>query len=269
MEKEILQKIQQADMVLVGIGEEFNGYFSPEKKESFQKAREKLEAEGRLWMLPALYSLLNRVGEGNGEEKENSGLTKLSELLQEKNYFVISTSVNETIARIPWKKGRLVMPCGCGSKVQCSRGCPEVLADLTEEGRQKIENYLQGLLRYPAFSGEAESICETLGICPECGAPLVLNSIYAENYNEKGYLEEWEHYTKWLQGTLNKRLFILELGVGMLFPSVIRWPFEKIAFFQKKAELCRINEKLYQLSEELKGKATGISKNAIDWLSLL
>ena len=86
---------------------------------------------------------------------------------------------------------------------------------------------------------------------------------------EAGYLEQWRLYTKWLQGTLNHKLFVLELGVGMRFPSVIRWPFEKVAFFNQKAYLCRVHEKLYQLTKELAEKGCGISKNAIDWLGEL
>ena len=68
---------------------------------------------------------------------------------------------------------------------------------------------------------------------------------------------------------MNHKLLVLELGVGMQFPSVIRWPFEKVVFFNQKAFLCRVNEKLYQLTEELAGKGCGISMNAIDWLKQL
>ena len=82
-------------------------------------------------------------------------------------------------------------------------------------------------------------------------------------------MQDWESYMKWLQGTLNKKLLVLELGVGLQFPSVIRWPFEKIANLNKKAKFYRINEKLYQLTEELSEKGIAISENAIDWLNLL
>ena len=105
-----------------------------------------------------------------------------------------------------------------------------------------------------------------LGNCPSCGKPLIFNNIYAEKYDENGYLSQWQLYTKWLQGTLNRRILILELGVGMKFPSVIRWPFEKIAFFNNKASFYRVNETLYQMSEELKDKGISIAKNSIDWL---
>ena len=98
---------------------------------------------------------------------------------------------------------------------------------------------------------------------------MVLNNIFAEGYNENGYLEQWKVYTKWLQGTVNHRLLVLELGVGMRFPTVVRWPFEKVAFFNNKAAFVRVNEKLYQLSEELAIKGCGIAQNAIAWLEIL
>ena len=76
-------------------------------------------------------------------------------------------------------------------------------------------------------------------------------------------------YTKWLQGTVNRKLVVLELGVGMKFPGVIRFPFEKVAYFNQKAKFYRIHKNLYHLTEELASKGVGIADNAIDWLQNL
>ena len=53
----------------------------------------------------------------------------------------------------------------------------------------------------------------------------------------------------------------------MNLPSVIRFPFEKIAFFNQKAEFIRVHEKLYQLSEELGGKGISQAQNAVKFLN--
>ena len=90
------------------------------------------------------------------------------------------------------------------------------------------------------------------GLCPHCKAPLTGNTIKADQYIEEGYLPQWAAYTKWLAGTLNKKLVILELGVGFQTPTVVRWPFEKTAFFNQKSYMYRINEKFSQITEELK-----------------
>ena len=51
-----------------------------------------------------------------------------------------------------------------------------------------------------------------------------------------------ERYLSWQAGTVNRTLTILELGEGFASPTVMRWPFEKIIFFNRKALLYRVNE---------------------------
>ena len=90
--------------------------------------------------------------------------------------------------------------------------------------------------------------------------------IVAPCYEEVDYLPMWDKYMKWLQGTLNKNLCILELGVGFGHPTIIRWPFEKIGYLNQKAEFFRIHHSLYQLSEELQNKGISNKTNAVDFL---
>mgnify|MGYP003307054933 CR=1 FL=1 len=63
-----------------------------------------------------------------------------------------------------------------------------------------------------------------------------MNHIGAKKYSEEGYLKKWNLYMKWLQGSLNRNIRILELGVGMKYPSVIRWSFEKVTLINNKAK---------------------------------
>lgn len=134
---------------------------------------------------------------------------------------------------------RIVAPCGNETWRQCSHACTK---DIWEPGELPAD------------------------ICPHCGAPLTGNTIEAETYIEEGYLPQWNRYTKWLTGTLNKELLILELGAGFKNPGVIRFPFEKTAFFNQKAHLYRVNAKFPQITEELNERATGIQENSITWL---
>ncbi len=76
----------------------------------------------------------------------------------------------------------------------------------------------------------------------------------------------WEHYTKWLQGTLNRQLVLLELGVGFKTPTVIRWPFEKITYFNLKAKLVRVHQTLFQLPKEVQERGQSVQMNAVDFL---
>ncbi|MCM1192244.1 MAG: hypothetical protein NC123_13740 [Butyrivibrio sp.] len=261
MEKEeILAEIKGADMVLVGLGEDFDDIMRLRACPEYLRGKELLQASEYSWLIPAW----NEYCSAKLEDIVSPVLKKFAAVLEDKNYFVIATATDSRVAGAPWKKERLVMPCGSAGRKQCTGHC-HAIEEVTAEEREQMNASFGELFegRFPA-AGMPE-----LKKCSRCGADMVLNHIFAENYNEQGYLEQWQIYTKWLQGTLNRRLLVLELGAGMRFPSVIRWPFEKVAYFNNKAAFIRVNEKLYQLTEELSGKGYGIPENAIAWLERL
>lgn len=218
MKTEYIEMVNEADLVLVGIGKEF-------EKNRYQCHENAIEA-----------------------------LRELHNLLIGKNYYLISTCINDILEKSGFEQERIVTPCGNLHMKQCVNQCEGSLQRLLPEELQQIQNYSE---KNNDFQ---------LGVCQVCGKSLVLNNVYAENYDEKGYLESWKYYTKWLQGTLNKKLCILELGVDLSFPTIIRWPFEKVAYYNQKAKMIRVNERLYQMSEELKEKGISINQNSIDWL---
>ena len=93
--------------------------------------------------------------------------------------------------------------------------------------------------------------------------PCEFNTLYAEHFEEPNYKENWDRYLKWLQGTLNKKLCILELGAGMRNLNTIRIRYEKIAELNLKSDFIRIHEYLYQIPAGLAERGTGIHKNAV------
>lgn len=254
--EEFLQCLQDAEMVLIGLGEEFDEFRSLRQNTDYLEIREKLINSEHAWLIPAWNMLQNRMD-------AYESLKRFAELIADKNYFVVSVSTNNGITDVPWREERLVMPCGGSRMKQCGENCGHPLVEVTKEDWESMKRVLDD------FHDKDKSELDTFGLgrCPSCGSPLVLNSVYTPKYDENGYLAQWKMYTKWLQGTLNRKLMILELGVGLQCPSVIRWPFEKVAFFNQKASFWRVNEKFYQLSEELGGKGISISRNAIDWLN--
>lgn len=92
------------------------------------------------------------------------------------------------------------------------------------------------------------------------------NSVFPLFDDEEGH---WKQYLSWLQKTLNHELLVFEFGVGFEYPEVIRFPFEKTVFYNKKAFLIRVNSKMYQLPEELKGKGEGINSDVSEFLNQL
>ena len=192
------------------------------------------------------------------EQKQSdilSAYRNLYELVKDKNYYIVTTCIDGLIQKAGFKPEKIVEPCGNYEKMQCSAKCSTKLYE-SEEYANKIKEALQ--------DGTLEQVEQP--VCPDCGAPLAFNNIVCENYVEEGYLPQWQKYTKWLTLTLNHRLCILELGVGMNLPNVIRWPFEKVAFYNQKASFFRINESLYQIAEDMGDKGIGIEENACDFL---
>ncbi len=137
------------------------------------------------------------------------------------------------------RQNRIVAPCGNETWRQCSRSCTR---DIWEPGEIPDD------------------------ICPHCGAPLTGNTMEADTYIEEGYLPQWNRFTRWLSGTWNRKLLILELGVGFQNPSVIRFPFERTAYANQRSCLVRVHGKLPQIAGELAGRACSVRQNSVEWM---
>ena len=59
---------------------------------------------------------------------------------------------------------------------------------------------------------------------------------------DKNWYESDERYEKYVTEHINSRLVLLELSVGMNTPSIIRYPFERITYSDKKATIIRMND---------------------------
>lgn len=249
------EKIADAELVLIGIGEEFNEDFHKiGQYPNLMRGLGEIDLDESIaWSVP----FIEKAYLEKEKEAENVQAYKnLYNLVKGKNYFIVTTCIDGYIENAGFDLERVVEPCGNYLKLQCSEKCTNELWEsesYTSEIRKKLEE-----------SGSLKGIQRPM--CPHCGRPLVFNNIVSENYVEEGYLPQWEKYTKWLQGTVNKKVCIIELGVGMHLPNIIRWPFEKVAFYNQKASFFRINEKLYQLTEEIRDKGISIEGNARNYL---
>lgn len=256
MLKDYKEQIQEADLVLVGIGRELHAnrlidYSKEIKNECYQKLLGK-DDEKSVWMQNVyerqyLLSL-----------DDVNYFKELEEVLEGKNYFVITSNDDGLIYHSNLKKECITAPCGNGDFFQCSKPCSEQL--------YPAKPGLDDLTAHYEATGEIETL-----ECPKCGEKFIFNVRNEDTksvYIEGAYLSSWAKYTKWLQNTLNKKIFILELGEGFETPSLFRWPFEKIAFYNKKAVFVRVHKSLYQMGKELKGKGIAVKMDSREFLSL-
>ncbi len=166
----------------------------------------------------------------------------LAGILAGKDYFIVTTNTDAAIYDSPLDPEKIVAPCGNETWRQCSRACTK---DIWEPGEIPDD------------------------ICPHCGAPLTGNTREAETYIEEGYLPQWQKYTAWLAMTMNRELLVLELGEGFKVPTVIRWPFEKTVYFNRKSRMYRVHQTLSQVTEEIGDRAEAVGENSVDWIKRL
>lgn len=231
MNQEVLSVLADAERVLVGIGEAFEQKDTGLETEEFKH----FEKEN------PLLAGFERLNFRNNQESDKviDAYNSLFSLIKEKDYFVVTTCTDDRIYKSQLDEDRIVAPCGTWKYLQCTDCCTEDLLPVTEQMIKRKEKIF----------------------CPHCGKIVSFNQVTCEKYNEKGYLAQWAAYRNWLQRTINRKICIIELGVGMKYPTIIRWPFEKIAYCNNKATFVRVHSFLYQLTEELNGKGVSIAED--------
>lgn len=244
---DIKEKISEADLVLIGIGEQLA--VPTRLMDKDEKYAKLLEQHTETEIYPYLQQLFVKENQSKYVEFYN----RLFELIQNKNYYVITTNVDDVIYQSNIDNERIVAPCGSIHQFVC-----EVCKGKIEIFDEKEVSINQQVL-------ENEEKKEfSVKKCPICGKMMTPNIVSYEYYDENGYLEKWNRYTKWLQGTVNRKLCILELGVGLNYPTVIRWPNERIVTYNNKAFMYRIHDKLYQLSEGIGERAKSVPENPMN-----
>lgn len=202
MLEQIRQSIEQAQMVLVGIGTEFAVKEEVQEDPFFTELAKTAQTDPAAAALLAFHKSQKKVG-GCEKEKVQKAYEVLADLLKDKNYFVISLCEDGLLEQAGLKENRILTP--------------------AKEGEEETDS----------------------GVYPT---------------------DSWETYTKWLQGTLNRNLVILELGVGMELPQLIRFPFEKVAYFNQKSCLYRVHSHLYQMTEEIKERGYSVPMHPVTLL---
>lgn len=250
--EKIREMIKDADMVVVGIGEDFEEKDYLMQNTNYQKACEMIATAGVEWVMPYVNHIFLEE-----DELLKRAYESLASLLEKKNYFIVSVCMNGFLAGAGLREDRSVEPCGSYLHMQCQNGCKSSVVPVEEALLQEVRLCCMGK---KAWTELQQPSCK-------CGGPMVFNSLYAEHYLEEGYQDQWSIYTKWLQGTVNRKLCVLELGAGMMFAGVLRFRFEKIVNLNQKSKIIRVHKNLYQLPEEIAERGIGISQNAVEFMA--
>lgn len=255
MKDELEKKIEQADIILIGIGEEFEVKqewlkdFPPYQIWTEKRQREPGAGE---WILPFLVSAYCEQWKDERKDKLLDCYKQLHKIIGNRPHFVLTLNTDDLIYQSKIDPLNIVAPCGSLSRLQTK--------DEVWDGREERERIITQLMQ------ESIALSQIPTPRSNTGEEAVHNVVSNKPYNEAGYREQWEAYQRWLTCTLNKNLCLLELGVGFQYPTVIRLPFEKIAFFNLKSSFIRVNSSVPQLSQGLQERGISLQESPVDFL---
>ena len=92
--------------------------------------------------------------------------------------------------------------------------------------------------------------------CPMCGAKMDINIRKDAFFVEDGNWHKLnDNYERFINDNINKKLILIELGVGFNTPGIIRFPFENLAYTHDNVTLIRINDRYNDMVYELNDRA--------------
>ena len=156
----------------------------------------------------------------------------LLKLVQDKDYFVITTNVDHCFQKAGFDKKRLFYTQGDYGLFQCSEPCCQETFDNEAVIREMVKR--QENMKIPT---------ELLPICPHCGKPLTMN-LRSDNkfVEDKGWHRAAERYENFLRTRAGGKILFLELGVGYNTPVIIKYPFWQMTAKNPNATYVCINQ---------------------------
>ena len=165
--------------------------------------------------------------------------TNLLRTVAGRDYFVLTTNVDHAFQRAGFDKQRLFYTQGDFGLFQSSRphgasagktydNAAAVRAMLTAQG---FTFAADGELLLPADGAPAMEIpTELIPYCPDDGAEMTTNLRVDDTFVEDaGWHAAAARYKEFLAHTQGRRTLLLELGVGMNTPGIIKYPFWRMA----------------------------------------
>ena len=226
--KRLQNALDSADAVVIGAGaglsaaagfdyggERFREYFSDfEEKygihDMYSGGFYPYESAEEYWAWWSRHIFINRYDCPVGKVYNN-----LLSLIDDKDYFVLTTNVDHQFQRAGFDKKRLFYTQGDYGLFQCSTPCCMETFDNEAAVREMARR--QKDMKVPT---------ELLPVCPHCGAPLTVNLRCDDKFVEdEGWHKAAERYENFLRTRNGQKILFLELGVGFNTPVIIKYPF--------------------------------------------
>ena len=259
-------RIREADYVLLGAGAgmstaagaEYGGRFFEENFAEFQAVYGKgpymqdmysagfypfpdQESKWGLWSHLALLA---------GVDLDVTPLHRtLLNALTGKKLFLLSTNADHQFEKAGLPTDQIFQTQGSYRLIQCKRGCHPKTYDAEDLFRQMERKRVNGRIPH-----------ELVPKCPVCGGDMAMNLRVDDCFVED---ENWHaaeaRFSRFLSECEDGKTVLLELGVGFNTPTIIRFPFEKLAREHENISLIRLSRSKAMVPASLGDRAVGIN----------
>ena len=173
---------------------------------------------------------------------------QVHDIVKDKEYFVLTTNVDHQFYKAGFDEQRIFATQGDYGKIQCQKACHPKTYDAEELFRKMDEARKDCLI--PS---------ELVPKCPVCGGNMAMN-LRCDNYfvEDEAWHEAADRYADFLEQNKDKKVVLLELGVGFNTPIIIRFPFEKMVREHSSYSLIRLNMDEAVVPESFGERAIGI-----------
>ena len=240
--------IEEADVILIGAGAGLSSsagltYSGERFQKHFSEFINKYEITD---MYSAVFYPYKTLEEKWGYLSEHiyqnrysdTGLTLykvLLEIVRDKDYFVITTNVDSQFEKVGFKKEKIFEVQGNYGQFQCSVPC-----------HNKVYSNKEIIFEMRKQRKDLKIPTNLIPKCPRCNAEMTthlrVDNLFVQT--EEWYKQQ-ERYYKFLEKNQNKKIVLLELGVGFNTPTIIKFPFERLNKFLDNTKLIRVNKENY------------------------
>ena len=182
---------------------------------------------------------------------------QLLELVEDKDYFVLTTNVDHQFQLAGFDKKRLFYTQGDYGLWQCSGPCHQKTYD-NEAVVKKMVAEQKGR-RIPS---------ELVPRCPVCGAPMTMNLRVDDTFVEDaGWHAAARRYEDFLRRHAGRHILFLELGVGGNTPGIIKYPFWRMTCQNPRAVYACVNLSAAYCPKELRKRTICIEGDIFHMLA--
>lgn len=181
----------------------------------------------------------------------------LDAIIKGKDFHILTTNQDTQFLRL-YKEENVSQIQGDHRFFQCSRQC----CDETWDAVKPVEKMIEAM-------GDGRKVpTDLIPHCPHCGAemfPWVRG--YGNFLQGRKYDEEYQKISRYIESHREKKILLIELGVGRMTPMFIQEPFWNLTLSLPDTHYISVNDQYDFLPEEIEDKGMVIVENIADVLS--